>query len=360
MHSVEAGARVLRSAQADHSCREVPTPEFCTPDVCFLGASPKLRILDSLMFRPEIISRRTVACLVVVVALPMAMAGNAPSAGLPGRPSNDAQSPVEEPDAPKSIEGFTEPYADINMAASEMGTLANVAVKDGDVVKAGQLLANLDDAVLRASLDVAKAGMSAKGELQSARTQLELKTVEHQKLTELFGRNHASQRELDRVKGEVRIAESRYQSVRKDLDVRRLEYARIEAQLAQRHILSTIDGVVVDVLKDRGEFVSPSDPVVARIVQLDPLLVVFSVPVDHRREIAGGQSIQMLIGSRSAPAVATVEYISPTVDASSGTFKVKVRLPNPERKWHSGEKSVLLLDQSGPVSVPSPKVARHP
>ena len=309
------------------------------------------------MFRPKFISRRTVACLVVVVALPMALAGSAPTAKFPGRSSDNSQNSTEEPEASTLIEGFTEPYADINMAASEMGTLANVAVKDGDVVKAGQLLANLDDAVLRASLEVAKAGMSAKGELQSARTQLELKTVEHEKLTELFGRNHASQRELDRIKGEVRIAESRFQSVQEDLDVRRLEYARIEAQLRQRHILSTIDGVVVEVRKDRGEFVSPSDPVVVRIVQLDPLLVVFSVPVDRRQEIVRGQSIQMQIDGHSASATATVEYVDPTVDPSSRTFKVKVSLPNPEQKWHSGEKSVLLLDQNSPASTPSAKVA---
>ena len=309
------------------------------------------------MFRPEIISRRTVACLVVLVALPMAMAGDASKAKKPFRPSRDTRNSAEESAESALIEGFTEPYADINMAASEMGTLANVAVKDGDVVRAGQLLANLDDAVLRASLEVAKAGMSAKGELQSARTQLELKTVEHEKLTELFGRNHASQREIDRVKGEVRIAESRFQSVQEDLDVRRLEYARIEAQLKQRHIMSTIDGVVVEVLKDRGEFVSPSDPVVVRIVQLDPLLVVFSVPVDRRQEIVRGQSIPMQIAGHSAPAMAMVEYVDPTVDASSGTFKVKVRLPNPEGRWHSGEKSVLLLDKSGPASTPSAKVA---
>ena len=56
------------------------------------------------------------------------------------------------------------------MAAGEMGTLARVEVKDGDEVQAGQLIANLDDAVLRASLEVARAGMSATGDMQSATT----------------------------------------------------------------------------------------------------------------------------------------------------------------------------------------------
>ena len=309
------------------------------------------------MFPQRITSRRLIAGLFGVLALPMALAGNAPTAGPLGRQPADRSHSVEESDTPSMIEGFTEPYADIDMAASEIGTLANVAVKDGDVVKAGQLLANLDDAVLRASLEVAKAGMSAKGQLQSARAQLELKTVEHQKLTELFGRNHASQRELDRVKGEIRIAESRFQSVQEDLAVRRLEYARIEAQLRQRHIRSTINGVVEEVRKDCGEFVSPSDPVVVRVIQLDPLLVVFSVPVDRRREIVAGQSVRMRIGGHPEFATATVEYVSPTINATSATFRVKVRLPNPEQKWRSGEKSILLLDESILPFAPTTEVA---
>ncbi|MCA9051000.1 MAG: efflux RND transporter periplasmic adaptor subunit [Planctomycetaceae bacterium] len=245
------------------------------------------------------------------------------------------------------IEGFTEPYADIRVAAAEMGTLAHVAVQEGDHVRSGDLLANLDEGVLQASLEVARAGMSAEGELKSAQTQLDLRNTELRKLKELFDRNHASQQELDRVTGEVRLAEARLQSVREDLEVRRLEFARIQAQLNQRRIVSPIDGVVTDLLKDSGEFVSPSDPVVARVVQLDPLLVVFSVPAARRSEIVRGQAVAMKIGE--ADGAGLVEFVSPTVDPSSGTFRVKIRLPNPDRRWHGGEKSLLLLNQVPPA-----------
>jgi len=245
--------------------------------------------------------------------------------------------------SPELIEGFTEPYADIDLAASEMGILKQVLVKDGDEVKTGQVLAKLNDDVLNASLQVAKSAMSATGELESAQTQFRLKQVEAKKLTDLFGRQHASQQELDRVAGEVQIAGSRLLSVKEDLMVRKLEYARIEAQIKQRQIRSTIDGVVVDVRKDEGEFVSPSDPIVARVVQLDPLLVVFSVPNANRSSLQNKQTVSMKIAG-SGIAQGIVEHVSPTADASSGTFKVKVRLPNPGHRWHGGEKSELLLN----------------
>lgn len=296
-------------------------------------------------------SRRSLACFLILGIVPVAIAANDPLIQ-PQRQYEAPEANAPEIDAVNLIEGFTEPYADINIAAAEMGTLARVVVKDGEQVRVGQLIANLDDAVLQASLEVARAGMAATGDMQSATTQLDLRKVELKKLTELFGRNHASQQELDRVRGEVQLAEARILSVREDLEIRRLEYARIEAQLRQRQIRSTIDGVVVEVLKDHGEFVSPSDPVVARIVQLDPLLVVFSVPNDRRPEVKRGESIDMQIGSSPSPATGVVEYVSPTADASSGTFKVKIRLPNPNRVWHGGEKSVLLLD--GPLqSLPA-------
>ena len=302
-------------------------------------------------------TKKLLTYLTVFCLLPATLAGDSPTIHPRGK--------VTDVDAPETtaiengrIQGFTEPYADISMAAAEMGTLSAVVVKDGDVVEAGQVIANLDDGVLRASLEVARAGMEATGELESAQTQLDLKKVELEKLTGLFGRNHASQMELDRVRGEVRVAESRIQSVREDLEVRRLEHARIEAQLRQREIRSTIDGVVISVEKDRGEFVSPSDPVVARIVQLDPLLIVFSVPNVHRGELTTGQTARLKIGPAETSVEGQVEFISPTANASSGTFRVKVRLPNSDRRWHGGEKTILVLDQDVPTFVAPKQIAK--
>lgn len=272
----------------------------------------------------------------------------APQVTPPSLPESQDEA-IESEDQPESdselIEGFTEPYEDIDVAAAEMGTLSSVDVDDGQEVKRGQLLARLNDDVLKVSLEVAKAGMNATGELETAQTQLDLKKVELEKLKQLFEREHASQQELDRVLGELRVAESRLLTVREDLEVRRLEHARIKAQLSQREIRSTIDGIIVDVKKDEGEFVSPSDPVVARVVQLNPLRVVFSVPNERRVDIRKRQNVRMQIaGGEIASGV--VEHVSPVADASSGTFQVNVKLPNPAGRWHGGEKSVLLLDKS--------------
>ena len=251
------------------------------------------------------------------------------------------------------IEAFTEPYRDVAVAASEMGTLSDLKLKEGDVVKHGDVIAVMDDKVLRATLDVARRSMEAKGMLASAEADLGMKKIELEKLHQLRDRNHASQQEVDRMETELKVAESRMLSVQEDLEVKQLEYRRIEAQLEQRIVRAPMDGVVTDLSREPGEFVSPSDPTIARVVQLDPLLIVFSVPLAQRNEVNKDQVVMLQIGERTELVEGTIEYVSPTSDTSNSSVRVKVRLPNSNNQFQSGEKTVLVLDPQ-PTTTPEP------
>lgn len=251
------------------------------------------------------------------------------------------------------IEAFTEPYCDIAIAASEMGTLSGVKVKEGDVVKSGDVIAVMSDEVLKASLKVARRSMNVEGTLQSAAADVALRQTELTKLQQLRERDHASQQEVDRVVTELTIAEARHLSVREDLEIKQLEFRRIEAQLEQRSIRSPIAGIVSEVTKDAGEFVSPSDSVVARIVQLDPLLVVFSVPLNHRNAFHQDQTVTLQLGYADVTAPGTVEFVSRTTDSSNSSIRVKVRLPNPNGKYQCGERALLRLDALTTQTIPA-------
>ncbi len=246
------------------------------------------------------------------------------------------------------IEAFTEPYRDIAVAASEMGTLAVVNVKEGDVVRQGEIIAVMDDDVLQASLEVARRSMSVEGMLQSAQADLDMRRAEQDKLKQLRERNHASQQEVDRVQTEIRVAEARLLSVREDLEVKQLEFRRIESQLAQRSVRAPMDGVISDLSREAGEFVSPSDPTIARLVQLDRLLIVFSVPLAQRNDIEKDQVVNLRIGRSEELVQGLVEYVSPTPDSSKSSVRVKVRLPNADHCHQSGERAELILSSDAP------------
>lgn len=262
------------------------------------------------------------------------------------------------------IEAFTEPYRDIPVAAAEMGTLSDVKVREGDVIQKGDVIAVLHDDVLRASLEVARRSMSVEGLLNSARADLEMKKSEHEKLLQLRNRNHASQQEVDRIVTELKVSEARLLSVREDLEIKQLEFRRIESQLEQRVVRAPIDGVVSDVLREPGEFVSPTDPAIIRLVQLDSLLIVFSVPLAQRNQIEKGQTVSLAIGPANEITEGIVEHVSPTPDTSNSSVRVKVRLPNSDHRFQSGERTVLTLNAAGrpssaPVQPESTPVARR-
>jgi RND family efflux transporter MFP subunit len=242
------------------------------------------------------------------------------------------------------IDGFTEPYRDIDVAAPEMGQLVSLEVCEGDRVSEGHVLARLNGEVLHATLEIAKAAMESAGRLEAAEAELRMYQDSLEKLEKLLERNHATPREVFRAQAQKDMAAARVKAAREDLTVKTLEYERACTQVEQRRVVSPIDGLVTQVYKDEGEFVSPSDPVVVRVVQLDPLLVVFSVPVAAARTLAPDEAVHVRIEASKQKAEGVVEFVSPTADAQSGTTRVRVRIPNPGEAISSGVTCHLQLD----------------
>lgn len=239
----------------------------------------------------------------------------------------------------QDVKAFTEPYRSIEIAAPETGILSQVIVKEGDQIKAGGLLANLNEEVLAASLAVAKETTESGGAIKSARAELQMQQERFGKLQGLFDRRHASQIELDRARSQLEIAEAKVESVEDDLRVKKLEMRRIEAQLEQRRLRTPIDGVVTEIFKDEGEFVSPADPKVMTVVQLNPLRVIFSVPQEEISRLQVDDTVSVEINGEEVDGI--VEFVSPTADAQSGTSRVKIQIDNEDLSLASGQACYL-------------------
>lgn len=254
------------------------------------------------------------------------------------------------------IEGFTEPYRDLDVAVSDTGIVATIDVKEGDHVLKDQILGTLDQKLLNATLEIAEKSRTAKGRIQSAQADIRLKSERAEKLLQLLSRKHASQEEIDRGLVEKEVAEAQLLAVEEDLAVRSLECERIKIQIEQRIVRSPIDGVVVKLHRDVGEFVSGSDPVVATVVQLDPLIATYSIPSIFMKDIQSNQEVSILIGEGRGPAKGTVDYIAPVTDAQSGTIQVKVKVANPKNSFRSGEKCLLVVKGD----IPKTETASQP
>jgi RND family efflux transporter MFP subunit len=252
-------------------------------------------------------------------------------------------------------EGFTEPYRKIDIGPSEPGLLAQVAVHEGDVVQAGQIVGTLECDVLQVSLEIAKAAMQSQGRIDSALAERDLHQARVEKLTQLLAAGHANREEVDRAKTELAVAEGNLQTAKDQQTVDKLEYKKTAAMIERRKLRSPIDGVVTRIYKDEQELVAGNAPTVLTVVQLNPLRVTFSVPTAQGLALKAGQSLPLVFPETSAKVTGKVEFVSPVTEAESGTVRVKVLIDNPGGAYRSGIRCALEQKDDGKQVAAEPQ-----
>jgi len=134
------------------------------------------------------------------------------------------------------------PRTDVKISAYVPAKIIRLPVKEGDVVKKGQLLVQLDDTEYKAAVNQARA------QLASAKANLEQAKLTHKRQKELFEKKLSSKEQYDMAKTELQLAEAQYQQA-----VASLEKARYN--LSKTTITSPIDGVVTALNAEEGEIV---------------------------------------------------------------------------------------------------------
>ncbi len=234
------------------------------------------------------------------------------------------------------LKGFTEPFRMLKVASDETGTIEEVLVQEGQRVEAGQALVRLNSEIHQALLAIAAQNMQAEGRLQSVRADVELKRSRLEKLLQIQSEGFARQEEVDRAQTELNVAEANVRTAIEDLASKKLEHDRIQTQIRRRTILAPIDGIVTDLHKEQGEFVAPNTPEVVTLVQVDLLLANFTLTNLQAQSLKIGGQYPVTF-SDSVETKGIVEFISPVMDAESGTILVKLRVQNSEAQYRSGQ-----------------------
>jgi len=256
-----------------------------------------------------------------------------------------------------SIEGLTEPFRRIELAAAETGLITDINVHEGQHVTEDEVLAKLDDLVLQAALKVAAAQKDATGAVRVSQAQLRLRSSRYNKLRELLDGGNATPEEVAIAKSEREVAEARVQQATGALHVRKMEYEQAVAQIERRTIRSPIDGVITNINREPYEFVSYADPVVLTVVQLDPIVAVFTASPAQVTNLKQGQQVTVNFASTQGATRGTLTFISPVMDGESGKLVVKVRIPNKEGRYHAGDRCTLG-DNKTAMKTPSKKTTR--
>lgn len=238
-------------------------------------------------------------------------------------------------------QGFTEPWLRVEISAAESGRVASIAMQKGTIVRPGQLLMSLDKTVLEARRNIVLAQSKSRSELHASKVRAELALRRLEAVKKLQRTGGTSLDELVEAEGAHKIALHEIDAAEETLQQRQLELLEIEARIAQREVRSSISGVVTEVLYEVGEFVTPSNPEVAVIIDRRRLRTTFFLETEHAMTLRVGQPLEVRMPSLRSKAIAVVEYVGVETIANCGRVQVDLSIDNADLKYRSGVRCTL-------------------
>jgi len=238
-----------------------------------------------------------------------------------------------------------EPSMLVELSSQARGVLETISVKRGDFVKKDQLVAKLMSGVEKASVRLAKDRANMDVDIKSRKAEQAFRKQNFEQVKKLHHKKLASLREFEDAKTSSLVANFELEKAVELKKLATLELLRTIEVLKLRSINSTVDGVVVEIMKAPGEFIE-EQPVV-KIAQIDPLYVEVIVPERLLGRVEVGKELEVRVDTPVvAQYSAKVSVVDQVIDASSGTFGVRLELANPDYKIHAGQRCQIMLVDS--------------
>lgn len=242
---------------------------------------------------------------------------------------------------------YTQPSHDVDLDFSAPGLVVEVNVKEGDVVKKGQVLAKQDVSVETANKAIYEIEANSDVEEVYAQKDLELKRVKFQRFEGLAKLKNATFLEVEEARLEAERAEASVTLASQKRAVAAAQAATEQAKIDLKQIRSPIDGIVAKLDTQVGEVATnQADKPAFRIVRNDPLWIDADLPEAVTARLTAGQALQVRYTSENNWIPARVLYLQPVVESGSQTRMVRLQLANADERPAGLEVFVKLPDGS--------------
>src|SRR6267143_2845732 len=219
------------------------------------------------------------------------------------------------------------PYAEISIGTPVEGLIQTVPVDRGDWVTKGQVIVTLESSLEEATVALAKAKAEAEAVLKSSQVKIGFSSRKLERALDLFKTNSIAQHDVDEAQTEKALAEMSYKEASENNHLAELELHRATAALHLHTIRSPINGVVVDRLLSPGELARQTP--VMKLAQIDPLRVEVYAPLSLLGKLKTGMRADVRPEGKGQPVYqAKIVVVNRVVDSASGTFGVRLEMPN--------------------------------
>lgn len=233
------------------------------------------------------------------------------------------------------LDCLVKPEMYVEVSSPVISVLEEMLVETGDVVEKGQPLARLEASVEKARVKLARLQADSTSEIENRKEQYRYARQYFKRMQDLLAQNSVSQYETDKAQTELALAQIELERARENRRIAQVNLELARSQLALRTIVSPIDGVVVDRFTMVGESVEGRS--IMKLAKVDPLKVELIAPTEYFGLIRPGMKVEIL-PEQPADEVftATVTIVDQLIDPASGSFTVRMALPNPDDRLVGG------------------------
>ena len=208
------------------------------------------------------------------------------------------------------------------------GTLKKVYVEEGQKVKKGKLLAQIDDAGLKI-------------QLEQLQIQTKLSKITYERIQRLWDQNIGSEMNLLQAK-------ATYESQLKTV-------AQLKKQLQRTQILAPFSGTIDEIVANTGANLLPGQTPVMRIVNLKKMYTEASVPERYLEQVKKGTSATVKIPMLDREYPTTIRQTGNFINPNNRSFRVETLLPNPDEMIKPNLSCKLKInDYSNPEALMIP------
>jgi RND family efflux transporter MFP subunit len=236
----------------------------------------------------------------------------------------------------ESIEAVTKPSADLDLSFVRGGRVAEVLVKEGDAVKAGQLLARQDDKAERIQLQQLKDKAGNKTRIEAAEADMLQKEEDLKKYEGARKKGAATDWEVEHARLNLRTAQLSLQMARFEHEQDHQKYEEAKTEVERMRLLSPVHGLVEEVTIEPGESPQPMKTAV-RVVATDPLWIDVIAPLSLAKNLKPGQTVAVFFPAHTPEGPGErmegrISFVSAVSRAGSDTLRVRMEVPNPGRR----------------------------
>ncbi len=251
---------------------------------------------------------------------------------------------VKKTDVPITFEytGRTAGYKDAEIRAQVSGVLMSKSYKEGQRVRAGQVLFRIDAAPYRATLSRNNAN------LKQSEVQMNLAKIEYDRVSSLYKKNAVSKAEFD-------SAEAQYNAAAANRDAAKAAVRQAQIDLNWTTVRAPISGLSSKEELSVGNLISVGE-IMTKIIQPDPLYVDFSIPADEHRIIENFKNTGAIVTDKKGISVkialadgtfhnveGKINFQDQFVDPSTATIKTRAVFDNKNNSLYPGQFVRLYL-----------------